>query len=506
LVADFRNVIYLLCFDPEIVAEAIANCAGVNDGRRYLEKIVQVSIPIPVPEAFDLRRWFENDLGSFLKGLTYQQETALASVIDIEGGAYLRTPRSVVRTLDAVRFYWTGLEGRVHPADLVWLQLTRSGNPDLYHWCERYLVAMAAQDSGRATISEEGKSRDFAELEHCLANEKRDFREVGARLSEFLPGVDWPRRNDDIPIFVAASEKKRTGWIGGQRLASPDHFRLYFAFDQPKNSPKASDLDQFLSELEVSPDAAEAMLLDWGSQFLSSGATRAEAFLDRLEAAAERLNAEQATALIKVLSDVADDLAEGELGAFLGPEVWRTCTRLVEKALELSEGKRKESLTEAFKYGRSVGWLTSVLRKETFAHGRHGDQPSKERILSPQELDLISALMIERYRAMSWAEFEAMPDQLNALFGWAQAGDPQGPRNLLAEAIKSDEALLGILESWSGIGGEKPRGSSLSRSNLSLLPYEEVLTRVNNLAASEEAGTASRAKRLLARMEHDQRF
>ena len=59
--ADFPNVVYLLAFDRDVAAQAIEQQGGLP-GARYLEKIVQVSFKVPRPEAFDLRRWFHDEV------------------------------------------------------------------------------------------------------------------------------------------------------------------------------------------------------------------------------------------------------------------------------------------------------------------------------------------------------------------------------------------------------------------------------------------------------------
>lgn len=50
LTANFENTTYLLAFDPDVVAAALATAvdgATPEDGRRYLEKIVQVPLQLP---------------------------------------------------------------------------------------------------------------------------------------------------------------------------------------------------------------------------------------------------------------------------------------------------------------------------------------------------------------------------------------------------------------------------------------------------------------------------
>jgi len=100
-VADFPNVIYVLCYDPGIVAQSIQAAAQVADGRAYIEKIVQIAVSVPKPEAFDLRRWFGEEIAALPQGSNEvgAWRSQLSAVVDIEGGRYLSTPRHVVRCL-----------------------------------------------------------------------------------------------------------------------------------------------------------------------------------------------------------------------------------------------------------------------------------------------------------------------------------------------------------------------------------------------------------------------
>ena len=108
-VADFPNVIYLLCYDSEIVKSSVEQITKVNDGLAFLEKIVQLTVAVPKPEPFQLRSWFAEELAKLAAPEDEGQAERLRSVIDVEGGRQLLTPRSVVKALDAVRFFWPPL-------------------------------------------------------------------------------------------------------------------------------------------------------------------------------------------------------------------------------------------------------------------------------------------------------------------------------------------------------------------------------------------------------------
>ena len=59
-VADFPDVIYVLSYDPHVVASVLKKAVQVDDGAAFLEKIVQINIRVPRPEAFDLRSWSQS--------------------------------------------------------------------------------------------------------------------------------------------------------------------------------------------------------------------------------------------------------------------------------------------------------------------------------------------------------------------------------------------------------------------------------------------------------------
>ena len=165
-VANLPNVIYVLSYDPDVMAQTLTKAVQVDDGAAYLEKIVQVSFRVPRPEAFDLRRWFQAEVHKlFATELGVEtgsnQGTAtqrLAHVIDVHGGRYLKTGRDVVRVLNALRLHAIPVRGRIDVTDMVWLQLVKIGDLDFYCWVEEFLVEVAAIANGASISSAAAES------------------------------------------------------------------------------------------------------------------------------------------------------------------------------------------------------------------------------------------------------------------------------------------------------------------------------------------------------------
>ena len=222
-VADFPNVIYLLCYDSRILSHSIQQAAKVESGRAYLEKIVQLTVMVPEPEPFQLRRWFGEELHSIASIKNDDELSRLKSVVDHEGGRQLKSPRSVVRALDSIRFFWPPLrEAKADLADLVWLQLIKDGNPRLFRWIEGYCATAAMLSVGTARVEDAERARKLAALNETV--EVGHFADYIYRhyFAQQLPGleVDFSEDGGGFKLYQRVTEEVRNSAIRNGRLAS----------------------------------------------------------------------------------------------------------------------------------------------------------------------------------------------------------------------------------------------------------------------------------------------
>lgn len=489
-VADFPNVIYVLCYDPGIVAHSIEAAAKVQNGRAYIEKIVQIAISVPRPEAFDLRRWFREEMDA----LPHNSDEAgawrsrLNAVIDIEGGRYLSTPRHVVRCLDGIRFFWGALQDQVDLSDIVWLHLIKVGNAKLYDWIEHYLPEAAAQVSGLAIIGQEEKQSSRKRLDEALLAEGAEFEHARHRLSEFLPGIDEAMnygKKDEPGVHADISKDDVARAARFSRLASPDHYRLYFAAQQPRNSPQRADFEALFAALDVSVAETAQLLASWSDERLSTGATKAEAMLSRIvDTERETFGPAQAQVLLCAIADRLDEMAAVREESLGDPQSWVEGRRVLKWLLPKLEDRREQTLLCMFR-GRALDWLTTILRSETFAHGRVEDHSSGEKLLAADELDCISAIMVDRFRNLRLEEWKALRRPLSALFAWYQAGDRDGPKDMVASESATDGGLLSVLEFMGSrvISSERGEYGALTERSLRyFMDYADARSRTERLA------------------------
>ncbi len=452
-VADFPNITYLLCYDSAILAESIKRGANVPDGAAFLEKIVQLTVMVPKPEEFQLRQWFADELGKIVGSITDEQSLRLRSVIDKEGGLRLETPRSVVRTLDSLRFFWPALRNeQIDLPDLVWLLLIKDAAPALYRWIETYLLGAATVSLGVGSITEAEAAAQLRALLALIGPDQLGDMMYRHSFADQLPGVDATYGQDEagFKIHRRVQPLERDAAIRGRRLASPDHYRLFFALAGPSHAITQQHMDEFWRAVTAGPDDAAAALRTLVAQPISVELTKADMLLERLDGSAvSALTSSEAEHLLLGLSKVMDEAdRNGSDYSFMVLTIWDRAERVSLRLLRrVAPERRNEVIDRVFRLGPAIGWLSSLLRRETFAQGRYGDQAKSKDdwMLSAQEYDAVASTMIARYRAMPAAVILGQSRPLNMLFAWAQAGDEEGPRNLIAAESTTDEGLLRVL-------------------------------------------------------------
>lgn len=505
-VVDLPNVIYLLCYDSEILAHSIERAVGVKSGQSYLEKIVQLTVMVPKPESLQLRQWFSDELHLIAFAKDEEELSRLKVVIDYEGGRQLQTPRSVVRTLDAVRFFWPPLrEAKADLADFVWLQFIKDGNSKLYRWIEDYCSTAAVISLEIARVEETEKAQQLAALHKLVP--AGYFEDISYRhnFAEVLPGVetDYSDNGNSFKIFQKMSDQERDAAIQKRRLASPDDYRLYFALTGPSHALTQDDFTSMWSAAKHSAEQAGAELLRLHDRHAAGSLTKADLLLERMSGGAYKiLPSQQCENILLALSQIMDvAYRRNPFDLFWVNSVWDRARRLIPfLLLRLEPAHRATVITKMFREGAAIGWLTLLLRYEMFAHGRINGgrrRPDSEWLFTNEELDSIIQIMLSRYRMMSIRDVFGCPNPISLLFAWRQAGDEKGPRQLVEDNIISDKGLIETLEHLTTTIESSDRGrfEVLKKDNLSLfMDFEDVERRLHALEQQNELG--ERAKRL----------
>jgi hypothetical protein len=514
-VADFKNIVYTLCYDPKIVGAAIKSAIGISDGESFLEKIVQVSIAVPSPEPFILRRMFSDGLEGFIGKIDDRIGTRLSDVIDQEGGRRLHTPRNVIRLLDSIKFVWPSLHNRVDIPDLIWLYMIRNSNNDLFKWIEKYIGSMSAISSGYARVDSAHRENDFQQLVDILSKDNMKFEDVRWKFAEVLPGIAFGALSSDkCPIYSNEPDASRLGVIAGRRLASPDHYRLFFALEVPEGVPSDKDFQEQWNAIDKSSTEFGKLLLKWHRVRPYGIGSKAEIMIERLRVAVpEMLNSERSQNIMIALSEVLDKtFKKGETKTWGGPAIWHEAKRLL-PILRSRIVDGRALMLKVFQSGGAIGWLSKVFRDEIFDHGRYGQssKPQNSWVFSDEELDDITTVMHKRFESMTMDEILDTPYPLSILFAWSQSGGAENARKLVESATQTDDDLVRVLNhmanvirtSSGSVGADEPATRSLiiTRDGLEqFLDYDAVKQKIFLLSEGDSA-LATEAKVLKAQFE-----
>ncbi|NDH63039.1 MAG: hypothetical protein EBY18_15630 [Alphaproteobacteria bacterium] len=284
-VADFPNVIYLLCYDSEILSHSIEEAAKVKSGKAYLEKIIQLTVMVPKPEPFQLRAWFSEELRGIASTRNDDELSRLKAVVDYEGGRHLKSPRAVVRALDSLRFFWPPLfAAGADLADLVWLQLIKDGNPSLFRWIEEYCATAAVLSLGTGRVEDTERTKTLASLMDCVEAGHFEDHTYRYYFAEQLPGVDvdYAKDGGQFKLYQRVSEQVRDDAIKSGRLASPDHYRLYFALAGPSHALTQHDFDAVWSAAATGVNETEVLLLKWYAEGGKGSLSKVDVLFERI--------------------------------------------------------------------------------------------------------------------------------------------------------------------------------------------------------------------------------
>lgn len=508
-VIDLPNVIYLLCYDSEIIARSIEMAVGVNSGRAYLEKIVQLTVMVPKPESLQLRQWFTDELGVIASVKDEDERLRLNSVIAYEGGRQLQTPRSVIRALDAVRFFWPPLrEAKADLADFVWLQLIRDANPTLYRWIEDYCSRASAISLGMAAVEKVESEQLLATLHQIVPAGYFDDLKYRHNFAEILPGLeaDYSDETKSFVIFVEVNNQDRADSIQNRRLASPDHYKFYFALVGPSHALTQEDFESVWSAAESGEERVGAALLHLHGQQAAGSLTKADLLLERIGGGAYKvIPPGQCENILLAMAQIMDRVCSSFDPSWVN-SIWDRGQYLVPLLiLRVEPPNRDAVIAQMFKYGAAISWLTSLFRYEMFAHGREGKRrrPEREWLFSDQDLDLITEIMLDRYRRMSMDDIFSSPNPISLLFAWYQGGDRAGPRRLIEGNIVSDEGFIATLEHLitTIVSSNRGKIQVIKKENIDpFMDFDEVEPRLREL--EEHNDLAERAKRLMIALEN----
>ncbi len=246
--ADFPNVVYLLAFDRDMVATALGDRlagGGVEAGRRFLEKIIQIPLTMPSATISDLDRACKRGVQTVLDraGIVPNDQDILRWNWAFREGVSrrLRTPRGVAQYLNAVRFAVPLLAGEVNAVDLLLVEALRVFYPAAYETIRTNQRVFIGVPVGEMEVR-----HGHSPGEDLLAGAKADLdARTGDALDNLVESL-FPRYHVAKRGMVLGSESIK-GWTKDKLVASPAYGPRFFSYAIGSSDVADRDVDAIVA-------------------------------------------------------------------------------------------------------------------------------------------------------------------------------------------------------------------------------------------------------------------
>lgn len=512
-VADFPAVTYVLAYDRDALARAIAKRTGIKNGDTYLEKIIQFSFRVPPLEPFQLRHWLRAELEALAPGQINMSSKRTAVILDTWAGRLLHNPRDVKRLLFAVRAIWSKLKNRVDLLDLVWLQMislkASDDKKNLYSWLVRYLQALDAIAIG-GNVS--GEQEDRSELEKILkklgwkgyVRDEHGMRMDFHHLDELLAGVKSSYLGELENNWTHdVNEQELQEFRSKKRLSSPWHWRLYFAFDEPTHAITDAEWNVLA---EASKNSTEALIQAIEKIFDVRGSERKDAadqVLEKVQFEAESKSLPKSERWLVAIIRSHRIMQERSKRDRLFGMTRLLDYKLVKLTRVIAEGTagkaRKNLLNEIFNNNDHIGVAAALLRDQLFANEKPEHEKEERLFLTEAELENVKSQQLAIYGGLTWQQLIGTSSPYDVLYSWNKAaGDNEGAGKLLMSAFEDNNSLVEALEALKCYNNSEQNGVPhvVEAMLKTFVDAKWVKERLGQVAKGDDE-IASRAKALL---------
>ena len=263
-VADFDNCIYLLAMDIDIVSKSIGEYYGMGDpqdGRKFIDKIVQVPITLPYIPNCDKQQLVEDELSDILGGYL---EPARIIEISMAVLPFFDTYRELKRYCNQLQFVLPHLKGEVNLGDLCLLEAIKCVSTESYHKIYEYRSQLLREVSNVLKDEEHKKAVDN------ICQQAKDS--VVANLNGKIKRTVLNALDE---LFI-----KRTFYddkcITEKRINTAVYFAKYFVQTVPSNLISDRLLEDFkerILEMQI-PDIV-SIVNDWSLKYSQEEVKRA---------------------------------------------------------------------------------------------------------------------------------------------------------------------------------------------------------------------------------------
>lgn len=244
-IADFDNLIYILLYDKGIVAKSLQTFKK-EDGEKYLEKIVQYSLPVPKPHRLTLNKLLFQKIDEIIENLKKEGNQIFFdrdkwSIVIYEVlTKHILTVRDINSIINILSFEYPIVVEDVNFTDFFLLTLLRVKNNNLYE--------SIYENKDKFLLDEKNIKKDFK----IFLREQKDFKNILELLFPNLRKDLHPQLASKYDIANDHKNKYLTDRYYFENyfsLSIPQDKLSYKDFKEVENSILDADFDNFKDKI-----------------------------------------------------------------------------------------------------------------------------------------------------------------------------------------------------------------------------------------------------------------
>ncbi len=444
-VANFPKTIYLLVFDENVVVRAL-NDKTSELGQDYLEKIVQLSLDVPIPDRASLRSWLFKELDTLLQDTPdYLWDPEQWTEVYFSGiDPLIRTPRDVKRFVNALAPTYAIARGEVHAVDFLALQALRVFAPAFYRSIPARKASLAGADiyDDALWTRPELQKKAFDLMLHELSEPTRQ-QAAGAIMRSLFP--EWlAAQSGSTNLHMPRSEAK---WRRERRIRSSHCFDTYFRLTLLPGQVSRGEIDGILA-VANEPETLATKLIHLVSLVECNGMSRLHGVLEQLVDLTDEIPVEQIEPILTAIHSVGDQLLrledEGGLSAPGNDSLLEEiCLDLVKRLP--SREDRGALLKRVFAQSKAIGLMCYQVAMLDRELGRlRGSAPIQEdrHTVTAEHLDEFEMICVSKIeQAATDGSLARTPRLCSTFYRWADWGSKDRVHDYAAQLAGSDEGF-----------------------------------------------------------------
>ena len=491
---DFHNTVYLLAFDRQVVADALAEVQK-GSGNEYLEKIVQVPFEVPLADEQEIEGLLSDHLEELIEEDQRERIFSSERWFFISNGwlrSFFNNIRDVNRYINSLRFSYGPVKDEVDPVDFMAITALQVFLPEVYSSIRnnKDLFTKASGDFIYTVKKDDEKHAVNAILKKSQGSIPEH------RLKDFLVYI-FPRikhmydASTNTNLWDQMASKHSKGLI-----CDPEAFDLYFTLCLPQGKLSRREMSGILSRASSHP----AFTRELKSLVKNN---KIDSFIDRLlfdyvqerdEDMANAVPEENIPNIINGLVNIGDIIPENDITSVISQSlVFATCGLL----RQISYTDRYIALKQAINNGDNNLYTTAHMICCQGKIDEKAKEEDEELTLLPEQLDDLKKSACEKIQ--QWADDGrlARHKELELIISyWEQWGGINEAKRFATKLTGTNDGLISFITHFT----RKPRNSSISdyvrstQCNISVNSigrYVDIKTigvRVRNISQAKEFG------------------